>query len=234
MITICIATYNGEEFIHKQILSILNQIGIDDEVLISDDNSTDNTLEIIKNINDHRIHIFSNNFRSPIKNFEFLIKKSTGDIIFLSDQDDIWEYNKVQAHLSQYKQNPLTGLVISNINLIDKYDISINREFYKKAFTSKIYYNLFYNNYIGCSISFKNTLKKYLIPFPKNIPMHDWWIGVISSIFSNVIYLNEKLVCYRIHENNFTNINNYSLLKKCIMRLRFLYYIIIRTLKFKL
>ena len=234
MISVCIATHNGEKYIFKQLQSILYQINKLDEVLISDDNSTDRTLQIIKNINDERIKIFYNNFSSPIKNFEFLIEKSNGNIIFLSDQDDVWEHNKVESHLKQYNQNTSVGLVISNLQLIDKFGKPIIREFYKSNFTSKLYKNLIYNNYIGCSISFRSSLKKYLLPFPKYIPMHDWWIGIISSIYTNIYFINDKLVYYRIHENNFTIMNKNSLFKKVLIRLILIYSILLRIVKLKL
>ena len=98
MISVCIATYNGEKYIREQLDSILPQLGLDDEVIISDDSSTDNTLKIIEEYNDCRIKIFSNNkFYSPILNFENALKKAQGDFIFLSDQDDIWKSNKVEV-----------------------------------------------------------------------------------------------------------------------------------------
>ena len=232
MLSVCIATYNGEKYIYEQILSILSQIKSTDEVIISDDNSTDKTLEIIKNLNDPRIKLYNNNFKSPIKNFEFLIDNCNGDLIFLSDQDDIWDHKKVRMHLDIYNNNQSTGLVISDIQLIDKNGVSISKKFFNKKFSSSWINNIFFNNYIGCSISFRSSLKNYILPFPKNLPMHDWWIGVIASLFSNVIYINEKLVFYRIHEHNFTSKNKYSLLKKIQMRVRICIYTLIRILKF--
>jgi glycosyltransferase involved in cell wall biosynthesis len=233
MISVCIATYNGQKYILEQILSILPQIDLSDEVIISDDNSTDNTVSIIENINDKRIRIYNNNFRSPIKNFEFLIDICQGDIIFLSDQDDIWDNQKVKSHLLEYNKNLSIGLVISNIDLIDKNGNSIKNKFYKKIFTSNLYKNIITNNYIGCSISFRSNLKKYILPFPKNLPMHDWWIGIISSMFSNVSFLNDKLVYYRIHEDSFTNKNKNSFFKKFSFRIIILFHILLRLFKNK-
>jgi glycosyltransferase involved in cell wall biosynthesis len=232
MISVCIATHNGQKYILEQLQSILQQIDNSDEILISDDNSSDDTLKILNSIKDNRIKIYHNNFHSPIKNFEFLISKTNGDIIFLSDQDDIWDSQKVCLHLHEYNIKPSTGLVISNIQLIDKNGISLSKNFFKKKFSSSLIDNLLSNNYIGCSISFKSSLKNYILPFPKHLPMHDWWIGVIASVFSNVIYLNEKLVFYRIHDHNFTLKNKYSFFKKILMRILILFYTIVRILKF--
>ena len=90
MISVCMATYNGEKYIEEQLKSILSQLGENDEVIVSDDSSTDNTLAIVESFNDVRIKIFPNNkFHSPIFNFENALKQATGDYIFLSDQDDV-------------------------------------------------------------------------------------------------------------------------------------------------
>lgn len=91
MISVCMPTYNGEKFIRIQLESILSQLGNDDEIVISDDSSTDKTVEITKSFNDSRIHLLENNtFHSPIYNLENALKNAKGDFIFLSDQDDEW------------------------------------------------------------------------------------------------------------------------------------------------
>ena len=97
MISVCMATHNGGKYIKEQIDSILVQISNEDELIISDDSSTDDTVEIIKKIKDKRIKLFENNkFFSPNLNFENALLHSKGDIIFLSDQDDIWKKDKVK------------------------------------------------------------------------------------------------------------------------------------------
>ena len=104
-ISVCIASYNGEKYIKEQLNSILCQLEERDEVIISDDSSTDNTVQIIESFKDKRIKIFrEQKFKSPIYNFENAISKATGDIIFLSDQDDIWHKAKVHK-IKQYFLN---------------------------------------------------------------------------------------------------------------------------------
>ena len=110
MISVCMATYNGERYIKRQIDSILYQLGEDDELIISDDGSTDRTLEIIKKYNDSRIKIYEHikkaelskvkklrNFYYATSNFENALIHSRGEYIFLADQDDIWESEKVTS-----------------------------------------------------------------------------------------------------------------------------------------
>ena len=103
MISICIATFNGEHYIKDQLLSILPQLTVHDEVIISDDNSSDKTIKIIEEFNDLRIKIYYNN---PLKkgysnNFENALSKSNQQLIFLCDQDDIWFNNKIQIYKSK-------------------------------------------------------------------------------------------------------------------------------------
>ena len=96
MISVCIATYNGGKTIHTQLASILSQLGENDEVVISDDHSTDNTLDIIRAFNSPIVRIVEGPVKgSPIPNFENALQHSKGDIIFLADQDDKWVENKV-------------------------------------------------------------------------------------------------------------------------------------------
>ncbi|MEM7184509.1 MAG: glycosyltransferase, partial [Spirochaetota bacterium] len=105
MISVCIATFNGEKYIHEQLVSILQQLGTNDEIIISDDSSTDNTIKMIHAINDKRIKIYHNNVRNPIQNFENALRKAQGKYIFLSDQDDIWLETKISItieHLQKY------------------------------------------------------------------------------------------------------------------------------------
>ena len=100
MISVCMATYNGERYLREQVDSILRELGEGDELVISDDGSTDSTLDIIKSFGDVRIKIFHNEGHHGVNgNFENAISKSTGDYIFLSDQDDVWIEGKVKECL---------------------------------------------------------------------------------------------------------------------------------------
>ena len=99
MISVCMATYNGERFIVGQIRSILSQLNADDELIISDDGSTDDTTILIEGIGDKRITLLNGGFHSPIKNFENAIKHAKGDVVYLSDQDDLWLPGRVEAAL---------------------------------------------------------------------------------------------------------------------------------------
>lgn len=226
-ISVCMATYNGEKYIKEQLVSILNQISKTDEVIISDDSSNDNTLKIIKSFNDSRVKIYKNCFRNVIKNFEFSISKASGDIIFLSDQDDVWYPNKVENYMEQFNNIDI-GLVISNLQIIDKKGEKIEKVFFEHGFSRGFLQNIIKNNFIGCSMAFRKELVSSIIPFPNNIPMHDWWIGLVALKISRVKYINKKLTYYRRHDNNVTSGNRSSLKNILIWRLNLIFNLIFR------
>jgi glycosyltransferase involved in cell wall biosynthesis len=235
MISVCMATFNGEKFIKEQLDSILIQLGEYDEVIISDDSSTDNTLKIIENIKDKRIKVFSNQkFKSPTYNFENAIKQASGEIIFLSDQDDIWEPSKVKEFLNVFINDYKITLAISNIQLIDEAGNDMNKEFYKNSFTNKLLANIIKNNFIGCSMAFRKEVKNLVIPFPKGVAMHDWWIGICSIVLGEVVFIDKKLIYYRRHDNNVTKEVGSGLLTKLIWRINLLFNLIFRIIKLKL
>ncbi len=235
MISVCIATYNGEKYIEEQLISILNQISEDDEVIISDDSSSDLTLEKIRAINDKRIKIYENNkFRSPIFNFENALMKAKNDLIFLSDQDDIWEENKIKIMKKQLQNY---DLVVSDCIVVDEnLQVLENSFFYLRNSGKGIIKNLYKNTYLGCCMAFNRKILEKALPFPKNIPMHDIWLGIIGESFGKTIFINDKLTRYRRHNNNASPTaekSNYSIKKRVDFRLNVIKSLILRKLNWR-
>lgn len=200
MISVCIATYNGEGYISEQLDSILKQLSLNDEIIISDDSSTDNTLEIIRSYKDERIKIFpSNKFHSPIFNFENALKHAKGDYIFLSDQDDIWLDNKVEKMMEELQQS---SLVVSDCYVVDKNCNIIHNSFFQNRPTTGIIRNLIKNNYLGCCMAFRREVLSKALPFPKRIAMHDIWLGLCGALFYKTTFIPDKLIMYRRHGGN--------------------------------
>lgn len=218
MISVCLASYNGVNYIQQQIDSILSQLAEGDELLISDDGSTDGTLEIIKSYKDQRILLFESGFKNVVKNFEFIISKSRGEIIFLSDQDDLWEPTKVMRILEIFSNKHEIGLITTGFNTIDE-----NGDVIKKHIDEKLKLNLFSNiiknNFLGCTLAFRKELKEIVLPFPSKLAMHDWWIGCNAIIHSSVLHLNIDLINYRRHNTNFTILNKSTLIQKVSWRI---------------
>ncbi len=202
-ISVCIATYNGEKYIYQQLESILKQLKNNDEVIISDDSSTDRTPQIISDFKDDRIKIYPNNtFYSPIFNFENALNKASGDLIFLSDQDDIWEGNKVEL-ISQLLQK--YDLVVSDCSIIDGEGKVTVDSFFKIRKSGKgLFKNLYKNTYLGCCMAFNQKILKKAMPFPKSLPMHDMWIGLVCDLYGKSFFCDAKLIKYRRHSGNAT------------------------------
>jgi glycosyltransferase involved in cell wall biosynthesis len=235
-ISVCIATYNGEEYIKEQLASILSQLAEEDEIIISDDNSNDNTVSIIKAFKDERIKILTGQgFNSPIYNFENALRHASGDIIVLSDQDDIWEVNKIQAIRTSFKnETKNVALKMYNGKCIDDCGKVINEDLFKYLHIKEgLMNNIIKNSFIGCNIAFTKELLNYVLPFPKNIPMHDSWLGSNAYIYGNVEFVDEKIFRYRLHTNNYS-IKENSLLQKIKWRINLIINLLKRYMYVKL
>ena len=227
------ATYNGEKYIRQQLGSILGQIGESDEIIISDDSSSDRTVEIIKTFDDKRIRLLENNrFKSPAYNFENALKKAVGDIIFLSDQDDIWLENKVKIMIGLLQQYEL---VVSDCIIINENEDILQESFFKIRGSKKgLLNNLIKNSYMGCCMAFNRRILDIALPFPDNLPMHDMWIGMIGELYGKTYLCDQKLIKYRRHEHSASPTcgpSPYTLIDKISFRLNLLLRIIARLLK---
>ena len=201
MISVCIATYNGERYIRQQIESIVCQLNVDDEIIVSDDGSTDGTLDIVKGIGDKRIKIIEGPGRkSPILNFECALKASKGDFIFLSDQDDVWKPDKVEICMKWLKTY---HCVVSDAEVTDNRLKPLYPSLYAimQVRQGRIYNTIWKNGYTGCCMAFRRDVVEASLPFPKDIPMHDIWIGNVAAYKYNVIFIPDRLIYFRRHEN---------------------------------
>jgi glycosyltransferase involved in cell wall biosynthesis len=202
MVSVCIATYNGEKYIKEQIDSILYQLKECDELIISDDGSVDRTCEILMEYTDSRIKIINNqNLHGFAHNFENALKHASGDYIFFADQDDIWLPNKVDIIVPFLKRDNLvmTDAFITNEKLEIKERLSQWRK-YKKGYLRNLYKSI----YLGCTMAITKKIKEYCMPFPKDIQAHDSWIGFLCELKFNVIYIDKPTILYRRHQNNFS------------------------------
>lgn len=202
MISVCMATYNGEKYIKEQIDSILAQIGDNDELIISDDGSTDNTIAIIESYKDDRIKVLYNFGKHGCNaNFENALKRATGDYIFLSDQDDVWISKKVNKCIEALQS---ADLVVHDCFVSDA-DLNIIEPSFFNVRKSKpgVIYNLIRNSYVGACMAFKRDILTYSLPIPKSLLMyHDGWIALLVSIKGKVQLLPTPLIYFRRHYNN--------------------------------
>ncbi|HEY3309667.1 MAG TPA: glycosyltransferase [Desulfuromonadaceae bacterium] len=208
------ATRNGEKFIARQLATILPQLGPEDELVISDDTSTDATVAVIKGFSDPRVHLYEGNtFFSTIFNFENALRKATGDIIILADQDDVWLENKVLIIQERFAQQTApVYLVMLDGCVIDGDERAIAPSIFGKTNAGKgMLKNIYDNTYMGCCLAFSRDLLEIALPFPRQIPMHDMWLGLLAEIFGEVDFVAEKTICYRKHAMSQTNF------KRCLI-----------------
>lgn len=201
-ISVCMASYNGGKYIKEQLLSILKQIGKDDEVIVSDDGSSDDTLSVIGSLHDERIRLVKGpSMGSPTMNFEHALGLAKGEIIFLADQDDVWTEDKVTVCL-KYLQT--CDCVVSDAIVTDGALQTTCDSFFRLNHTKRgLLRNLFgKNGYLGCCMAFKRCVLDKALPFPPKTPMHDIWIGNVAAFYLKLSFIPEKLIRFRRHDHN--------------------------------
>ncbi len=205
IISVCIATYNGEKFIKQQLESILKQLSVNDEVVISDDGSSDNTIAIIKGFADSRIKIVSHK-RANVKfiidytahNFENALLHAKGDIIFLSDQDDVWIDGRIKIMLDKLKDSEL---VVGNCKIVDENLKLIKPSYYNNVrhFKTGIFTNIIRSSYLGNTMGFKRCVYEKALPFPHYGVGHDIWLGIIAKMYYHISFTKSHVTLYRRH-----------------------------------
>jgi glycosyltransferase involved in cell wall biosynthesis len=227
-ISICVATYNGEKYILEQLESIIKQMSECDELIISDDSSSDDTVSIIKGIEDTRLVLLENQkFRDPIFNFENAIRYASGDVIVLSDQDDVWMDNKLDIVRDSFMKarNTVHTIVMDSIVVDGHLNVLHDSVFDLMNSGSGIVKNYYKNTYLGCSMAFSRELCQYILPFPKKISMHDAWIGLICEMYGKVEFVKIPTLLFRRHGNNATQ-ERYPITQTIKWRLYMFYYLL--------
>ncbi|WP_122894023.1 glycosyltransferase family 2 protein [Arcobacter peruensis] len=234
LVSIAMATYNGEKYLKKQLDSILNQSYKNIEIIICDDLSTDNTVKIIKEYMKKNSFIkltINNKNLGYAKNFEQAISHCNGEFIALCDQDDIWNLNKIDLQLNaalslsnEFQNFPI--MIHSDLEMIDDNDKIINYSYfdfrkYKLKKEKDLGHILGPCGVMGNTLFFNKKLKEKILPFPVDIENHDYWISTINELFGKRVTLDEKLTKYRIHFSNCSNsINKINKSNKTILLIK--------------
>ena len=225
MISVCVATYNGEKLIGEQLASILSQLSDEDEVIVSDDHSTDGTLEVVRSLHSPIVRIIEGPCKGLIRNFENALKASKGEYVFLSDQDDKWLPNKVKVMVEALQT---ADCVVSDCYVTDGQLNITSESFYALRHTKMgRFYNLFVKNgYLGCCMAMRRNVVERSLPFPANIPMHDIWMGNIAAFSYRVAFVPERLIYFRRHKCNASKTagkSSFSVFKMLRIRLSLIY-----------
>lgn len=221
LVSIVMATYNGEKYLRPQLESICNQTYQNIEIIVVDDSSTDKTVSILNEYAalDKRIHLFpaKQNLGFSL-NFERGLKLAQGDFIALSDQDDIFCENKIELLLQSLKNHPTCDMALSDLFLIDEKGEKLAASMWDYAAlrpkSGKPFRRLLYSNFAtGCAIMIRRRLLELALPFPKDCTIHDWWLAVVaaSSKAGGICLINKQLTAYRQHNSNVFGIKNAEL-----------------------
>lgn len=215
-ISVALATYNGEKFIIEQLESIYKQTKQPDEVIISDDHSTDKTKDLVADyISSHNLSrwsVIDNELSNGItNNFINALQHTSGDIIFLCDQDDVWEPEKVENIVSAFENK--TECVISAIKYIDQDGRLINE---KTAYTNNKDHIVGLSelccvcSYLGMSSAFRRNVIEATTESFMRSTSHDWALMVKASNIGEIKYIGQAVQKYRQHSNNASVIKNGS------------------------
>jgi glycosyltransferase involved in cell wall biosynthesis len=222
-ISVAIASYNGGEYLKDQLESIYAQSLLPDEIVICDDCSVDNTIDILVHYKEkHGLKYFINDKNLGfVKNFEKAISLCSGEYIALSDQDDVWMSGKIEAlyngMVTEENKNPdLPILVHHDVFVVDENLKNTRTRFINSKGSSSGLKNLLFGNpkVQGASIMMNRALKEICFPLPDSVPLHDLYISFVTECFGVRRYISEPLSLYRQHTNNQIGINSFSVLKR--------------------
>ena len=210
LISIALATYNGEQFIRQQMDSILAQTMSDYEIVICDDCSTDETISILENYASRysRIKIFKNKQNLGFKkNFEKAISLCRGKYIALCDQDDIWNPDHLEILYSEISTN---DCICANAQMIDDNGIPMGitmREFIPAHILPTnnqfFYKHELYGNIVqGAACMIRRSLLEKALPIPESVRFHDWWFALIACEHGGCKYIDKTILQYRRHDAN--------------------------------
>lgn len=202
-------TYKGEKYREEQLTSIENSISEAfgavnksvAQIIVSEDGDDKEFLAQLEQRGDAYTPL-----KGPgcgaVSNFEYGLSHATGDIIFLSDQDDVWTIEKVDKVLKAFEDSNCM-MVVHDADLIDGAGKQIGDSFYAvRNSGAGILKNIWKNSYIGCCMAFRKELLDYALPFPTSGTLHDQWLGLLAEQKGSVVFLEEKLLHYRRHEEN--------------------------------
>ena len=214
-IVVAMCTYNATKYIGEQLDSLLNQSYDNFKIVIYDDCSSDDTVDIIrKNMDkDNRIELHVNEENlGPALNFKSIVQGCSGaDYLFLCDQDDAWDLHKIETMLNTaWEKESIDNkpyLIAHNYNISDENNVVLH----KKCIQSVYFYDLIMKPQIPGCCMLLNHAALQLVKWNKcNISMHDWYISLIIALYGEIVIIDEPLINYRQHANNQIGCKKYS------------------------
>jgi glycosyltransferase involved in cell wall biosynthesis len=219
-VSVCMATYNGERFLHAQVRSILDQLSPLDEIVVVDDCSTDGTSGLIGSFCDPRIRLFINDQRRrEVYSFGRAIGLSRNAQIFLADQDDVWLPGRVKRMGLALER---AALVTTNFEWIDAdgNPLPVSVDGVRADASGKFFKNLAgifigKTSYFGCALAFRRDLVPLILPIPGYVESHDLWIAMAANVIGSNVHLEDPSLLKRRHDGNATaTVSGRSLVSK--------------------
>ena len=203
-ISVLLAAYRGEKYIGAQVESILPQLCDGDELIISDDSPDGATLEVLQPyLADPRVSYIKGPQKGVDANKEFLFGRCTGDVAFLCDQDDVWLPDKVRRCMAEIEKGACC--VLHNAYLTDE---GLNKTgqtlFGTRNAKPGLLHNILKNCYTGACMVLTRQAFEAALPFPRDIPMHDQWLGLVCEKTGKVEFIDESLIYWRRNEGSMT------------------------------
>jgi glycosyltransferase involved in cell wall biosynthesis len=206
-VSVCMATYCGSQFVEEQVTSILRELGPDDELVVVDDASPDETAAIVRSIDDQRIRLVVAQLNQGyVRTFEEAIRLSRGEFIFLSDQDDVWIRGRVDAMIAALESHQI---VASNFDMLGGGPRPWIPEL-RSSDSGRNLANLWgiligYRAYYGCAMGFRRDALPLVVPIPSYVrESHDLWLAICGNMIRSVAHLDQSTVLRRLHGDNQT------------------------------
>ncbi len=211
-ISVCMATYNGARYLRAQLDSILAQLGPEDELLVQDDGSSDETVEILCSYDDPRIQLVENSTNlGVIATFERCLSRARTPIVFLADQDDEWLPGKVDAMVALFLDPRVTG-VVTDALVVDADNAVIAESIFAYFHSGPgVLHNFVKNSYLGCCMAVRRDVLSVALPVPRSVRTHDGWIGITADMLGDVVFLTTPYVRYRRHGTNLSQMEPFGL-----------------------
>ena len=204
-VSVCMAAYRGERYIGEQIRSILSELRQGDELLVSDDAPGGETERIVRAFaqTDARVRYLRGEGKGVVRNFERVLTAAAGDVLFLSDQDDVWLPGKVDAVLREIENGAC--LVVHDARVVDESLQTIAPSFFALRHSRAGFLrNFLRNSYMGCCMALTRPVLERALPFPPDLPMHDQWLGLAAEKYGRTCFLPQPYLLYRQHGGNVT------------------------------
>lgn len=202
-VSIILATYNGAAYLDEQLRSILGQVTADDEVIVMDDCSSDESRTIVARYveTNPNLRLIENSRNKGVKaTFEALLAAAMHDVIFLSDQDDIWLEGRKDRMVEALQRGGCVAVLANALVMTER---GVERPFFPvPPNVGSIVGNFVRNNFIGCCMAIRRETLELALPFPRRISMHDWWLGTVAMAVGEVRYVAEPSLLYRRHGSN--------------------------------